>query len=537
MTNFDPRTVHHMPAQQFGTPRNDVPQFGSGPFRAPQVGAQQFGTQGFPGQHYPGPVPPPPSQPTRKPRPMAAKIVAGMVAAGLVLGGAGTWLTLSGSSAEAAVQTTSFAGAHPTTNPFGTDAPQVAAVAATGPQTGDTTGLYAATTPPSCDNASYLTQLQADPAKLAAFGGVYGISTAEVPAFITSLSPVVLRAATSVTDHPYTDGAFTEQPAILASGTAVLVNSYGEPTVKCFNGNPLTAGAQAPDAVTITPTTEVITQFSFTTIDNSRVVVEPGKPDPKTTPGPNPTTTPQPDPALVKKAQETKALAEQARTEATAARQRADEFKTAATIAATNLKTAQDDLDRAKKDGANDTVLATLQQVLTDAKTDAETKANQAKFADAAARSAEGTATQAEKNAQDAQKAADDSAKTPDTKDPKDPKPATDPAKPATDPAKPATDPATVAGQQGQTPVEGQTGTQACTKVVNDAATPICPVTGTADTATGTTPAKDTTTGTQTGTESKGTSTGSSSQGSSSTSSSSTSSSSSQSSEKGGSDQ
>ena len=268
MTSFDPRTVHHMPAQQFGTPR-------------------QFGPQGFPGQQYPGPVPPPPSQP-RKPRPMAAKIVAGMVAAGLVLGGAGTWLTLSGSSAEAAVQTTSFAGAHPTTNPFGTDAPQVAAVAATGPQTGDTTGLYAATTPPSCDNASYLTQLQADPAKLAAFAGVFGIGADTVPAFVTSLSPVVLRAATSVTDHPYTDGAFTEQPAILASGTAVLVNSYGEPTVKCFNGNPLTPGPQAPDAVTITPTTEVITQFSFTSIDNSRVVVEPGKPDPKTDPGPEP---------------------------------------------------------------------------------------------------------------------------------------------------------------------------------------------------------------------------------------------------------
>ncbi len=302
MTSFDPRTVHAMTAQQFGTPRPDAAQFQSG-----QFASGQFRTQGFAGQQYTGPVPPPPSQPTRKPRPMAAKIIAGLVAAGLVVGGAGTWMALSGSSAEAAVQTTSFAGANPTTSPFGTDAPQVAAVAATGPQTGDTTGLYAATTPPRCNNADYLAQLQSDPAKLAAFGGVFGIGAGDVPAFVDSLSPVVLRANTAVTDHPYTDGAFTEQPAILAAGTAVLVNRYGEPTVKCFNGNPLTAGAQAADAVTVVPTTQVIARYSFTTIDNSRVVVIPGKPDTKPIPGPNPTTTPQPDPELVKKAEETKA--------------------------------------------------------------------------------------------------------------------------------------------------------------------------------------------------------------------------------------
>ena len=173
-----------------------------------------------------------------------------------------------------------------------------------------------------------------------------------------------------------------------------------------------------------------------------------------------------------------------------------------------------------------------LQQVANASAEQAREKADQAKFAGAAATSAEGVATQAEKNAKDAQDKADASAKTP-TDKPVD-----------ADKNKVAKDP-TVAGQEEQTPVEGQTppaqgqtGTQACAKVVNDAATPNCPLTGTADTAPGTTPAKGgTTTGTQTGTESKGTSTGSSSQGTGSTSSSSTSSSSSQSSEKGGSDQ
>jgi hypothetical protein len=265
MTTFDPRTVRpSYPDQQFG-------------------GAQQF-----PGQQFPGPVPPPPSRPSRK-RPLAAKIVTGLVAVAIVAGGAGTWIALSGTSAEAAVQSTSFAGANPTTSPFGTDNPEVATVAATGQQTGDTPAMYAATTPPSCNNADFLSQLQADPNKLAAFGGVFGIGPADVPAFVNSLSPVVLRAATSVTDHPFTDGAFVEQRAVLAAGTAVLVNSYGEPTAKCFNGNPLTAGAPASDAVTVAPTATAMTTFQFTTIDNSGPVVVTTPPDPKPIPGPNPT--------------------------------------------------------------------------------------------------------------------------------------------------------------------------------------------------------------------------------------------------------
>jgi hypothetical protein len=99
----------------------------------------------------------------------------------------------------------------------------------------------------------------------------------------------VLRAATSVTDHPYTDGAFVERPAVLAAGTAVLVNSYGEPTVKCYNGNPLTAGATVPGAVTVTPT--AMTTFHFTTVTGAGTVDVPTPHDPKPHPGPNPAPT------------------------------------------------------------------------------------------------------------------------------------------------------------------------------------------------------------------------------------------------------
>ncbi|HEY2222422.1 DUF6777 domain-containing protein [Actinomycetospora sp.] len=564
MTAFDPRTVHTMPGQQFGTPRNDAAQYGSGQFRT-----DQFRTQGFAGQQFPGSVPPPPSRPSRAKRPLAAKIVAGMVAAGLVVAGAGTWMALSGSSAEAAVQTTSFAGANPTTVPFGTDAPQVAAVAATGPQTGDTTGLYAATTPAACTTADYLTQLQGDPAKLAALGGVFGIGATDVPAFVESLSPVVLRANTSVTDHPYTDGAFTAQPAILASGTAVLVNSYGEPTIKCFNGNPLTTGATAADAVTVVPTTAVITQFSFTSIDNSRVVVTPGKPDPKPNPGPNPTTPgtpgqptpPTPDPVLQAKADQAKALAGQARAEATAARQKADDADTAARITATGAQSDEaafrQALAQAKALGiplqaaakalgaaqnANPPATAAVIKQLTDdlaakqaaqlaaakislelqkvanaSAEQAREKADQAKYAGAAATSAEGVAAQADKNATDAQQKADDSAKTPTDDTTKN------------QPVKTKVDP-TGTGPEGQAPITGHTPANTsipCGAVADTTATTKnCTVpAGSADTATGTTPAKNTT-GTQTGTTAGTTGTGSKGTSGSSTSGSSSSSSS-----------
>jgi hypothetical protein len=243
-------------------------------------------------------------------------------------------MAFSGSDAQAAVQSTSFAGANPTTAPFGVDAPQVAAVAATGPQAGDTSGLYATTNPPACTTADFLSQLQADPTKLAAFGGVYGLGADDVPAFVDSLAPVVLRANTSVTDHPYQDGAFVEQPAVLAAGTAVLVNSYGEPTVKCYNGNPLTGGAPVADAISVLPTDQVITNYQFTTIDNTSVVVVPGKPDPKPNKGHNP------DPFLQAEADAAKQLAENARKDATTAR-------SDATQAAQAQKDAQANLDAA----------------------------------------------------------------------------------------------------------------------------------------------------------------------------------------------
>ena len=65
---------------------------------------------------------------------------------------------------------------------------------------------------------------------------------------MSSLQPVLLRSDTAVTSHGYADATFTAYPAVLQAGTAVFVNSYGEPTVKCFSGNPLTRAHADPAA-------------------------------------------------------------------------------------------------------------------------------------------------------------------------------------------------------------------------------------------------------------------------------------------------
>ncbi len=53
---------------------------------------------------------------------------------------------------------------------------------------------------PACDGAALLRQLQADPARAAAWAEVQRISPDQLPAYTRSLSPVVLRSPTAVVD-------------------------------------------------------------------------------------------------------------------------------------------------------------------------------------------------------------------------------------------------------------------------------------------------------------------------------------------------
>ncbi|MFC5061027.1 DUF6777 domain-containing protein [Actinomycetospora atypica] len=222
------------------------------------------------------------------------------------------WVGLSGSAdagtAQVQLESVSSAGAMPFTAPVGDDVQNVASPEnAAGPQAGNTGGLYAQDpAAPACDTQALIAQLTADPAKAAAWGRPLNVEPNGIGAYVTSLTTVTLRADIAVTEYGFSQGAFQPYPAVLQAGTAVMVNSYGEPTVKCQNGNPLGAATSSNDTGTVVGTA----WSGFTAERTIRVtpapapqrtltVVSPGTNAPapapvKTQPGPN---TPNPAPA------------------------------------------------------------------------------------------------------------------------------------------------------------------------------------------------------------------------------------------------
>jgi TIR domain len=163
------------------------------------------------------------------------------------------------------------------------DVPQTRKPKAAGAVKGDTPGLYGGTQrKTSCDAARLVAFLETHPDKGAAWAGVLGMSLDQVRAFVTQLTPVILRADTRVTNHGFVGGHATTFYSILQAGTAVLVDKHGVPAVRCFCGNPLTQarsdpphpyrgnpwpGFDAEKVIVIKPATSAIK--SFTVVDTS----------------------------------------------------------------------------------------------------------------------------------------------------------------------------------------------------------------------------------------------------------------------------
>jgi hypothetical protein len=91
-----------------------------------------------------------------------------------------------------------------------------------------------------CDREQLVDFLGDEAAKANAFAEVLGIDVDDIPSYVASLTPVILRGDTRVTNHGYRDGEPTSFQAVLQAGTAVLVDAQGIPRVKCYCGNPLT---------------------------------------------------------------------------------------------------------------------------------------------------------------------------------------------------------------------------------------------------------------------------------------------------------
>jgi len=123
---------------------------------------------------------------------------------------------------------------------------------------GSAPGLFGGTRDQaSCDPEKLVNFLAADPDKAAAWAAVQGIEPGGIAAYVAHLTPVLLRRDTRVLNHGYREGRATPRPAVLQAGTAVLVDEFGVPRVKCACGNPL----DEPQPVT-TSTTYTGTRWS-----------------------------------------------------------------------------------------------------------------------------------------------------------------------------------------------------------------------------------------------------------------------------------
>ncbi|MCP4434002.1 MAG: hypothetical protein GY812_00690 [Actinomycetia bacterium] len=107
---------------------------------------------------------------------------------------------------------------------------------------GDSPGLYGGTgDEATCDTAAISRYLGADLAKAEAWADAQGIGVHGIDPFLDTLTPMVLLHDTRVTNHGYRDGVATPFQSVLQAGTAVLVDPYGVPRVRCACGNPLDA--------------------------------------------------------------------------------------------------------------------------------------------------------------------------------------------------------------------------------------------------------------------------------------------------------
>jgi hypothetical protein len=179
-------------------------------------------------------------------------------------------------AAQVQLEPVSTAGSSPFMTSVGTDQADLTPPAGTaGEFTGDAEGLYGeAGDEPACDTQTLLANLQDDPTKAAAWAEAVGVDTGDIPGYVNSLNPVVLRSDTAVTSYGYENGTFFAYPAVLQAGTSVFVTGYGEPRVKCFSGNPLSEAQSSQQASYVGPTWNYFQPAAITYVRPAPIVVK-----------------------------------------------------------------------------------------------------------------------------------------------------------------------------------------------------------------------------------------------------------------------
>ncbi len=227
----------------------------------------------------PGPPPRPPVQPKQQGIRLRPAFIVSMVFLLVVVGAVVGIVTIFASgmavAAEVTTEPISTAGANPFMPPVGTDQANVTPPPNTaGSFPANTPGLYGGTlNQASCDAAAMVAFLQANPDKAAAWAASLGIDVAAIPTYVAELTPVILRTDTWVTNHGFRDGKANPITAVLQAGTAVLVDKFGQPRVKCYCGNPLKPVVVPSSPQFIGPSWPGFSDTNITIIQETTVVI------------------------------------------------------------------------------------------------------------------------------------------------------------------------------------------------------------------------------------------------------------------------
>jgi len=227
------------------------------------------------------PPPPPPPPPRGGVRPaqavalgLAVALLIGAVVAALASGGGSSSAS---SSAKKEVFTEPISTSrNPFSPPAGNDYPRMPAVHPQGvsTQTGGQPGLYGGTMQTaSCDKQQLVAYLQSNPDKASAWASTLGIEVSQISTYVSSLTGVLLRSDTRVTNHGYINGHATSFQTVLQAGTAVLVDDKGEPVTKCYCGNPLTPPIAYPP-VYYGPKWEGFNPASLTVVVKNTTIID-----------------------------------------------------------------------------------------------------------------------------------------------------------------------------------------------------------------------------------------------------------------------
>lgn len=106
--------------------------------------------------------------------------------------------------------------------------------------TGTAPGVYGGTRDEAtCDPDLLVAALAARPEEAAAWAAVHEIEVDGIAEYVDLLTALNLTVDTRVTNHGYFEGEAIPRQSVLQVGTAVLVDEFGTPRVRCSSGSPL----------------------------------------------------------------------------------------------------------------------------------------------------------------------------------------------------------------------------------------------------------------------------------------------------------